>query len=58
MACASTLTLDPAPTSQPRIQFEGLPLWMQEYLEGSANEVYEVAALPSHLVGLSYEQVG
>lgn len=30
---------------------------MQEYLEGSANEVYEAAVLPRHLQGLRYEQV-
>jgi hypothetical protein len=32
-------------------EFERLPEWAQEYLEGSSNEVYEVAALPAHFRG-------
>lgn len=37
-------------------QFESLPDHIQEYLEGSANELYE-AALPDHLAGLPFETV-
>lgn len=38
-------------------EFEGLPEWAQEYLEGSSNELYEVAAFPACLHGQTVAQV-
>jgi hypothetical protein len=38
-------------------EFEGLPEWAQEYLEGSSNELYEVAAFPTCLHGQTVGQV-
>ncbi|WIA10960.1 hypothetical protein OEZ85_011123 [Tetradesmus obliquus] len=32
-------------------QCEQVPLAVQEYLQGSTNELYEVASLPAHLIG-------
>jgi hypothetical protein len=39
------------------MQFKALPDWLQQYLEGSAMELYEVAAFPSHLVGQPFTTV-
>lgn len=40
-----------------KAEFEQLPEWAQEYLEGSSNELYEVAAFPPHLHGLAVATV-
>lgn len=38
-------------------EFEHLPEWAQEYLEGSSNELYEVSAFPQHLHGQTMARV-
>jgi hypothetical protein len=38
-------------------EFEELPEWAQEYLEGSSNELYEVTAFPDYLHGQTVAQV-
>ncbi|KAI8466030.1 MAG: hypothetical protein J3K34DRAFT_524876 [Monoraphidium minutum] len=54
---SETLTMRrPAPPLNYFLQFEALPGWLQEYLEGSANEIYEAAALPPHLGGRTFDE--
>jgi len=38
-------------------EFEHIPEWAQEYLEGSSNELYEVSAFPRHLHGQTMAKV-
>ena len=39
------------------LQFAALPSWLQEYLDGSAMELYEVAMFPWFLVGQPFTTV-
>ena len=39
------------------MQYNALPKWLQEYLEGSCMEIYELARFPPQFHGHSYDEV-